>query len=283
MAADAGKGFRPYKLSVTQISTQSTAIDNSATELQRSSLLLNAGANLPLNKQWSVGVRGGYDRLDYDWRNLSVTDGNYNSPLFADSGETWDQIERYRLSAALNYRMDKHWSFMLAPQLQYAFADTASMGDSQSYGVVASAMYAFDSSNMLGLGIAYLNDIDEVRTLPYLALRWQINERWKLANPFQAGFSGPAGLELTYQLNPLWEFGVGNSRRTERFLVSRDNIVVETNEWVSYFRAGWQLTPVIGVNMYAGYYFAGEIEITHQATMDMDNQGAAALDIEFRF
>ncbi|MCH1931607.1 DUF6268 family outer membrane beta-barrel protein [Shewanella sp. A25] len=283
MAAEADKAFHPFKMSVTQITTQSTDIADGETQLQRDSLLLNAGMNFPLNKQWSVGVKGGYDRLDYDWRNLNVVGGQYSSPLFTTTGETWDQIERYRLSAALNYRMDKHWAFMLAPQLQYAFADTASTSDSQSYGVVASAMYAFDSGNMLGFGIAYLNDIDEVRTLPYLAVRWQINDRLTLANPFQAGFSGPAGLELSYQLNPVWQLALGNSRRTERFLISDDDIVIETNEWVSYFRAGWQLTPAIGVNLYAGYYFAGEIEMTHQAALDMDNQGAAALDLEFKF
>ena len=132
-------------------------------------------------------------------------------------------------------------------------------------------------------GVAYLNDIDEVRTLPYLAVSWQINDRWRLANPFQAGFSGPAGLELSYQFNPAWNVGLGNSRRTERFLIADDETVVETNEWVSYLRAGWRVTPAIALNLYAGYYFNGELEVTDEAALDLDNQGAAALDLEFRF
>lgn len=275
--------YKPFKLSVSQISTESASVANGDTELQRDSLLLNASVNIPLDKQWSIGMRVGYDRLDYDWRNIRLTGANNAAVLFSDAGETWENIDRYRAGVSLSYRMDKHWSFMLSPQLQYAYADTASASHAQSYGVVASAMYAFESGNMLGFGVAYLNDIDEVRTMPYLAVSWQINDRWRLANPSQAGFSGPAGLELSYQVSTAWNVGFGNSRRTERFLVADKDTVVETNEWVSYLRAGWQATPAIALNLYAGYYFNGELEVTHQAALDMDNQGAAALDLEFRF
>ena len=282
-AAEPRQEYKPFKVSVSQISTQSANVANGETELQRDSLLLNAGVTMPLSKQWSVGMRLGYDRLDYDWRNIRLTGANNTAALFSDVGETWENIDRYRASLSVNYRMDKHWSFMLSPQIQYAYADTASASNAQSYGVVASAMYAFESGNMLGFGVAYLNDIDEVRTLPYLAVSWQINDRWRLANPFQAGFSGPAGLELSYQFNPAWNVGLGNSRRTERFLIADDETVVETNEWVSYLRAGWRVTPAIALNLYAGYYFNGELEVTDEAALDLDNQGAAALDIEFRF
>lgn len=275
--------YKPFRLSVTQISTQSSEVANGNTELQRDSLLLNAGMNVPLDKQWSLGFRVGYDRLDYDWRNITLTGATNVAPLFGTDGQNWDHINRYRASVSFNYRMDKHWAFFLAPQIQYAYADTASASQAQSYGIVASAMYAFDSGNMIGFGVAYLNDIDEVRTVPYLAMRWQINENWTLANPFQAGFSGPAGLELSYQFNPDWNIGLGSSRRTERFLIEDDNTAVETNEWVSYLRGGWRATPALTVNLYAGYYFDGELEVTNQAALEMDNQGAAALDIEFKF
>lgn len=275
--------YKPFKLSIAQISTQNAAIANSQTELQRDSLLLNAAVNIPLNRQWSMGLSLGYDNLDYAWRPVDGMQGDAVKALFGSSGQTWEQIERYRASVSLSYRLDQHWRFMIAPQLQYAYADTASSDNAQSYGVVASAMYAFESGNMLGLGVAYLNDIDDVRTVPYLAMRWQINERWSLANPFKAGFSGPAGLELSYQFNPHWNIGLGNSKRTERFLIKDEDIAVEINEWVTYLRGGWQATRSLSVNLYAGYYFNGELEVTRQAGVDMDNQGAAALDLEYKF
>lgn len=282
-AADPRQEYKPFKLSVSHISSQTTKVTDTETTLQRDSLLLNAGVTIPLSKQWTVGMKLGYDRLDYDWRNIPLTNADNTAGLFYDAGETWKHIDRYRASLSLNYRMDRHWSFMFAPQIQYAYADTASASNAQSYGVVAAAMYTFSAGNLLGVGVAYLNDIDEVRTLPYLAVSWQINDRWRLANPFQAGFSGPAGLELSYQFNPLWNLGIGNSRRTERFLIADDATVVETNEWVSYVRLGWRMTPTMGLNLYAGYYSNGELEMTNQAAITLDNQGAAALDFEFRF
>ncbi|MCA1896347.1 DUF6268 family outer membrane beta-barrel protein [Shewanella putrefaciens] len=282
-AEDTAPERKPFKLSIAQVSTQSAEVSDSNTELQRDTLLLNAGVNVPLNRQWSVGINFGYDRLDYDWRNINLTGANNVSSLFGADGQAWDDINRYRAGVSLTYRLDKHWAFFLAPQLQYAYADTASFNHAQSYGVVASAMYVFDFGNMIGFGVAYLNDIDEVRTVPYLAMRWQINDNWALANPFKAGFSGPAGLELSYQFNSDWNIGFGSSKRTERFLIEDDDTAVEINEWVGYVRGGWQATPAVSVNLYAGYYFNGELEVTRQAAVDMDNQGAAALDIEFKF
>ncbi len=283
IAAQPSQGYKAFKISVSQINTQNTEVANADTELQRDSLLLSAGVNIPLNQQWSVGLKVGYDRLNYDWRNVGISANNAAAILFNDLNNTWEDIDRYRASISVNYRLDKHWSLMLAPQIQYAYADTASASDALSYGVVASAMYGFDSGNMLGFGMAYLNDIDEVRIMPYLTMRWQINERWRLANPFQAGFSGPAGLELSYQLTPEWNIGFGNSRRTERFLIAGRKSVVEMNEWVSYLRAGWQVTPVISLNGYAGYYFNGELEVSQQGELEIENQGSVALAFEFSF
>ena len=80
--------------------------------------------------------------------------------------------------------------------------------------------------------------------------------------------AGPAGLELSYRFNSDWNVGFGSSRRTERFLIEDDDTVVETNEWVSYLRGGWQTTPALTVNLYAGYYFDGELEVTDQAALE---------------
>ncbi len=173
---------------------------------------------------------------------------------------------------------------MLAPKLQYAYADNASSSNAQSYGAVLSGMYRFDSGNLLGFGVAYLNDIDEVRTVPFIAVNWQITENLKLGNPFSAGFSGPAGLELSYQLSSDWNLGFGTSKRTNRFLIADDKNTAEIDEWVSFARVGWDISRSVSVNAYAGYFFNGELELNPQNSVeDIDNQGAAALDVTFKF
>ncbi|WP_137226450.1 DUF6268 family outer membrane beta-barrel protein [Shewanella sp. MEBiC00475] len=270
----------PFSLTVARTSTGTANVGTdsaNANQLQRDTWKTSFSANMPLNRQWSIGASLGYDNLDYDW------EINQNTPLNS-TVQPWSTIHQYSAGLSLSYRLDNHWMFLIAPKLQYAYADTASSSNAQSYGVVASGMYRFDSGNMLGVGVAYLNDISEVRTIPYLAVRWQINDKWVLANPFQAGFSGPAGLELSYQYNRDWDFGVGSSMRTERFLIADDDQTIEVEEWVGFARAGWKATSNISLNAYAGYYFAGEMELSYpDITEDMENQAAFGLAFKLSF
>jgi len=280
--AEMPKGFSPFSISASRIGTGEADVAGGPQSLQRDSWLFSAKAKLSLNRQWSIGVNLGYADLDYDWQQRGATlfDGDLNS---------WRQVRRYSAGVALSYRLDRHWLFMLAPKLQYASADTASVSNAASYGVVTSAMYRFDNGNLLGLGLAYLNDISEVRTVPYLVVNWQINEAWRLGNPFTAGFTGPAGLELSYRLSPSIDFGLGTSKRTQRFLVENDDTTVEIYEWVSFFRAGWKINRSLFLNAYAGYYFNGELELSETSLNNgeriekIENQGALALAVEYKF
>lgn len=267
----------PFELNVARTSSQAASVGDNGNELKRDVWTAKLSAAMPLNKQWMIGANIGYDNLDYGWRI------NQQTPLRTNT-VPWSSINQYNAGLSLIYRPDNQWMFMLAPQVKYAYANTASSSNAQSYGVVASGMYRFESGNMLGLGVAYLNDIAEVRTVPYLAVRWQINDKWVLANPFQAGFSGPAGLELTYQFSKDWEFGIGSSRRTERFLIENDDTTIEIEEWVGFLRAGWKISQSVSLNVYTGYYFGGEMELSEpQTTEDISNQAAAALSFKVKF
>ena len=267
----------PFELNVARTSVQSADVGENGNELKRDVWITKLSAAMPLNKHWMIGANIGYENLDYGWR------VNQQSPLI-NSNVPWSTINQYSAGLSLIYRPDNNWTFLFAPKLQYAYANTASSSNAQSYGVVASGMYRFESGNMLGIGVAYLNDITEVRTVPYLAVRWQITDKWVLANPFQAGFSGPAGLELTYELSQDWNFGVGSSRRTESFLIENDDKAIKIEEWVSFLRAGWNISESVSLNAYAGYYFNGDIELSNpQLSEDISNQAAAALAFKVKF
>jgi len=267
----------PFELNVARTSVQSADVGGNGNELKRDVWTTKLSASMPLNKQWMIGANVGYDNLDYGWR------VNQQSPLI-NRTVPWSSIDQYSAGLSLMYRPDNQWTFLFAPKLQYAYANTASSSNAESYGVVASGMYRFDSGNMLGVGVAYLNDINEVRTVPYLAVRWQVADKWVLANPFQAGFSGPAGLELTYELSSNWNFGVGSSRRTESFLIENDDKAIKIEEWVGFARAGWKISESVSLNAYAGYYFSGEMELSEPNTKeDISNQGAAALAFKVKF
>lgn len=277
--AEKPKSFSPFSISASKISTGEADVGSGEQTLQRDSWMVDANVKLPINREWSVGLSLSYADLDYDWQGIE-------QPIFDGSVNTWSDLKRYSAGVSVMYRPNKNWMFMMAPKLQYAYADVDEVSSSNavSYGVVATGMYRFDDGNMLGFGVAYLNDISEVRTVPYIAVRWQLSDNLVLGNPFSAGFSGPAGLELTYQLNPAFDFGVGTSKRTQRFLIQDEDTTVEVDEWVSFLRAGWSVSSAFSLNAYAGYYFNGEMELSEPEVVEsIDNQVAFALAAEYKF
>lgn len=273
----AAKPYSPFSISVSRIATGDADVEGSDLQLQRDTWLFGVKASVPLNEQWSMNLSANYDRLDYDW-------GSNVGSIFGNHISTWPSVDRYSASVGLNYRPDKHWMFLVAPKIQYAYAEGTSASDAQSYGVVVSGMYRFDSGSMLGLGVAYLNDISEVRTVPYLAVNWQITDNLKLGNPFSAGFSGPAGLELSYRVNDTIDLGVGASKRTQRFLIKDDDTTIEIDEWASFFRAGWEATSSLTLNAYLGYYFNSELELSQFADREaLEDQMVMAFAAEYKF
>lgn len=271
------KPYSPLTLSVSRIATFDAEVNNTGYEVQRDTWLFGVKSDIPLNQQWSISLNANYDKLDFDW-------SGRGAGLMAGQLSPWSSVDRYSAGVGLSYRPNQRWMFLFAPKIQYAYTEDASRSNAQSYGVVASGMYRFNNGNMLGLGVAYLNDISEVRTVPYLAVNWQISDRLKLGNPFSAGFSGPAGLELSYKLSDDIDAGVGASKRTQRFLVKDDNVAVEIDEWASFVRAGWVVNESLSLNGYIGYYFNGEMELSDPNHTDtLDNQLAMAFAAQYKF
>ncbi|MCL1040830.1 DUF6268 family outer membrane beta-barrel protein [Shewanella marisflavi] len=275
-AEAAERRYSPLTLSVSGIGVGAADVGDSGLDLQRDTWLFSAQTSYPLSRKLSISASLNYDRLDFDWGGRGAT--------LLDGVQPWSSVDRYGVGIGLSYRPTDRWLLLFAPKLQYAYADGASGSNAQSYGLVASGMYRFDGGSMLGLGVAYLNDISEVRTIPYLAVNWQITDKLKLANPFSAGFSGPAGLELSYQWYESIDIGIGSSKRTQRFLVEDDDVTIEIDEWVGFVRAGWQASKPLSFNAYLGYYFNSEIELSAPQTQEsLDNQVALAFSAQYRF
>jgi hypothetical protein len=284
-----------FKLDMSGIYHADSELDsgsqNQQAQLQRNSWAVKLSASSALNQTLSFGANIGYEKKQYDWSGLLSSSNTLG--LLDTNVMPWQSADFYTLGVSLSYRPNNKWMFLLSPQVKYAYADTSSASDAQSYGAVVSAMYRFASGNMLGLGVAYLNDLDEVKTVPYLAVRWQISDKWLLSNPFKAGFSGPAGLELSYKASDKLDVGFGVSRRSEVFAAAyvpnsgtqgREAQSVGIQEWVSFIRASWQLTPSLELSGYGGYIFGGEMEIEPQGiAYDLAGQAATGLNLSISF
>lgn len=64
--------------------------------------------------------------------------------------------------------------------------------------------------------------IEDTNVFPFVIVNWQIDERWRLSNPVQAGPAGPAGLELSYALYGGWETGLAVAYRSNRHRLDKD-------------------------------------------------------------
>lgn len=270
-----------FKLSLSGITTTNSKINQSQASLQRNNLLMDFGFKFPISIKRKIfaGVSLGYGQLNYDWNQFSSTP-LANTVTLGD----WQHINRYSASLSFIFKPEDKWLFILSSKMQKAYAANASASDAISYGSVLTGMYSFPNDNRLGVGVAYLNDLDEVKIMPFVAVKWQINDQWSLTNPFSAGFAGPAGIELRYQYNKNWQFGWGGSRRSQRFLLNDKPQNAEINEWVSFARFGWEITPQLTLNTYTGFIFNGELNISDpDQKYKMDNQGAAAVSVDLRF
>ncbi|WP_445946163.1 autotransporter outer membrane beta-barrel domain-containing protein [Shewanella sp.] len=288
--SDNGKPEAGVKLNLSVIHQGDSELDDSGSnrvaELQRNTWALDLSARMPINRQWSIGSSIKYENQEFDWTRL--TQGQVATNFFDNDIAPWQSVKQYSASVSLNYRPNERWMLLLSPQIKYAYADTSRASDAQSYGAVFSAMRRFSAGNVLGLGLIYLNDLNEVKTVPYLAVRWQLSDNWLLSNPFKPGFSGPAGLELSYRFSPSLDVGFGASARRERFAVGAatgDNEQsIEIQEWLGFTRISWQVDPMVEVSAYGGYFFNGEMESSiNDSRYDLAGQLATGINVSLSF
>ncbi|MBY5922062.1 DUF6268 family outer membrane beta-barrel protein [Ferrimonas balearica] len=181
--------------------------------------------------------------------NRRYTDFDANA-LFGGSLARFDHRDRIGLGFNAIHFLNPQWRIILSPRFQWAAAENASLSDGFSYGVLAGGMYQVNQDLQLGLGLSYLNDVKETKSFPILLVKWQITDKLKLDNPFDPGFAGRAGLELSYRWNPHFELGLGGAYRSDRFTAERGAVEFEEPLFfgrLSYFPSNdWTLTAAIG-------------------------------------
>ena len=120
-----------------------------------------------------------------------------------------------------------------------------------------------DASLTVGIGAGVFFGLEDTSGFPVLLVRWQINDHWRLGNPFRPGPAGPAGLELVYTGITAWEFGFGTSYRSERFALDRNNPAGarygEESGVATFLRASRDLGAGSQLDLYVGTVVGGEL------------------------
>ncbi len=238
-------------------------------KVKMAGVFANASVYHQFTPEFGAGLGVRYDFEDWSFSGL-------NTPL---GREPWSQINRPSLSFPMTWSPSPEWSFGLTPTVQWAYEDGASAGDAVVAGAVVSATRTFSRDLRLGLGVGVYDDLDELKAFPFLVVNWRIDDRWRLANPFRAGPTGGAGLELIYQVNDAWEVAGGGTWRKERFRLNEDGLSPGgIGEWSSiplFARASWLATRDVRLDFLAGVAVAGKLKL-----MDPDGNDVAEDDYD---
>ncbi|MFO1396231.1 MAG: DUF6268 family outer membrane beta-barrel protein [Burkholderiales bacterium] len=225
--------------------------------------------------------------LTYDWQQWS-----FDSPTRLGPVAPWRDLYQPQVGATLMYAFSEDVQMMVMPSVSWAYASGASTGDALNYGAVAILSRDFTPKLTLGLGAAVYRQIDRTRVFPFVAIDWQIDDRWRLANPFSAGPTGGAGVELTYKAADDWQVGFGGTYRSYAFRLAQDGPVPdgigENTSIPLFLRLSRNIGKQAQVDLYAAALANGTLKVKNRngddlATADYDVAPLVALTLRYRF
>jgi len=195
----------------------------------------------------------------------------------------WGHINRPAIGFRFSQQIGPQVGIFVAPEFEWSYESSASASDAKNFGAVFGATRYFSPTLVLGIGAGVFRQIDKTRVFPLLIVNWQIDDQWRVNNPFQAGPAGGAGLELVRALGSQWELAAGASFRDYRFRLRNDGPApdgIGRNEGIPVFaRLTRQLGPQGRIDFYAGAVTAGKLRVLDSAgaTLSSSNYQTAPL------
>lgn len=238
-------------------------------------------AGRQMTADFKAGIGFSYDHEDWDFTGAS-----------GFRGIPWGDIHRTGIDLNFRYTGIEEWTVFFLPSFQFARESGADWGDSFQTGAVLAVSYRFSPKLTLGLGAGFFTGLEDTRGFPFVVIRWQITDRLMLTNPFRAGPTGPAGLELIFSIDKSWEIAAGSAWRSFRFrLDDREPAsegIGEVNLIPTWVRGTWRLDRRLALDLYAGVSLDGDLRLENRngneiGKVDQDTALFGALTVSFRF
>jgi len=196
--------------------------------------------------------------------NWSLQVGSMHYQFSSTATAPWRDIYHAGVNLSFIHPFDREWSLMVSPAISAAGEADADAGKALSYGFVSALNWQAKDSLRLGVGGIVFENLEERQVFPLLMIDWQLADKWKLSNSLRSGVAGPAGLELSWVLQPVWTLGVGGAWRSLRFRLDdsapeRDGIGEEQQIpiWVRATRE----VPLGSLSLYVGMALNGELSL----------------------
>lgn len=177
----------------------------------------------------------------------------------------WEDINQFQANLQYRYAIDGESSIFLMPSITSAGESGVSLSDSIEFGTIFGYTKTFSPTLTLGFGGGAFYGLEDTSGFPVIFVYWQIDENWRVSNPFRPGPSGPAGLELVYTGVPSWEFSLGGGYRVNRFALNDVGPAPDgfgQNEGAAVFlRASREFESGGSLDFHVGTVVGGELEM----------------------
>jgi hypothetical protein len=221
--------------------------------------IARASLTRPLSQQLSADLDLRYEYQSWRW----------HEPVAFGNEAAWNNVNAPSIAVNFDYAYAQDLVLSLKPQVEWDYESGANTGDALTWGAVAAVTKVFSPSLALGVGLSAFRRIDKTQVLPFPIVNWQINDKWRIANPFDAGPAGGAGIEAIYSPNERWEIAEGVTYRSYRFRLATDNHTpsgVGENSFIPIFvRVTRKLTKDARIDFY------GAITTYGKASVDYEN------------
>lgn len=254
-SVSAGRSNVEFSASFTAFHQPKSNIDGGG-EFSLSSALFRFKATRPISPNTIVGLSVKYDVDDYDFKGLTEFGGL----------EPWNDVRRFGLGIPIFMRFESAWTVGLSPSVDWLQEYGADSSDSMTFGTPLMAFRNFSREKRLGLGAGVFRNVeDEWKVFPFIAVDWRFNEKWRVANPFEADVLGPAGLELSYTINQNWYMGAGGVYRKFRFRLDDEGLApngIGKNEGIlTFVRLHRSGKNGLDLDIYVGATLDGKLEL----------------------
>lgn len=271
-----------YSLSATTLRTPEVDLDAGG-ETRFASYHLRTGMDRRVGAATKVGVRLSYDHFD---RDFSGADGFGALQHLASTND-------FGIAGSMSRRTRFGWSYGLRPFISWSFESGAFSEDAMSYGAALAVLAGLSGDKRIGAGVRLSRNMEgEDKASPIIIVHWELNEDWTIANPREANFTSPAGVEIRYQSAEDWWFALAGIHHSDEYRLKdrgpAPGGIGESSGILSYVRVTYRWTSAFRINGYLGAIFDGELEVDDAdgntlAASRYDTAPFAALSIEGSF
>jgi hypothetical protein len=213
-------------------------------------------------------------RVDLDWSRgrgesigLSIGAGFHDYDFSGSSALSavapWGEVTDISLGMSWRRPVGSAGMLFIAPSLEFARGEGADWGDSIRAGAILSYGYRVSDTLTIGVGAGVFTGLEETSAFPVLLIDWQINDKWRVGNPFRPGPTGPAGLEIAYAVNSDWEVALGGGWRSNRFRLDENGVIPDGIGEVEgipvFLRLSWVVNESVSLDIYGGQFLSGEV------------------------